>query len=212
MKTSTATRCGTVLAVLLLTGTAARADLVHWSYSWSRSPNDVLSDNGASKIALTDEGVQHVIGNSDIVATNLHTYSTTSDSTPDKFTNKAFTLTLHLTDQASSTSGSVDLTGVFNGTLSAHGANITMKSTGVTTQSLILGNYKYTVSLNSFTPPGPPSASNAGSIGAHVSVTIELLGQGLPEPSSLILAGLGVALLGLARNRRRWQRFPLQPA
>jgi len=211
MKTSIATRYGPVLAVLL-TAAPARADLVHWSYNWSRSPSEVLSDTGESKITLTDETTQQVIGDSDIVATNLRTFSTAPDGSPDHFTNRPFVLTLTLLDQASSTSGAVTLTGAFNGTLSQHSANITMTPTGVTTQSIVLGDVKYTAKLNYFSPPGPPDATNRGSIGAHVSVTAQLLTQGLPEPNSLILAGLGAVLLGLARHRRRWQRFPLKPA
>jgi hypothetical protein len=212
MKTSIATRYGPVLAVLLTAAPAARADLVHWSYNWSRSPSEVLSDSGESKITLTDETTQQVIGDSDIVATNLRTFSTAPDGSPDHFTNKSFVLKLTLIDHASSISGALTLTGVFNGTLSEHNANITMTPTGMTTQSIILGNAKYTAKFDYFSPPGPPDATNSGSIGAHVSVTVQLLTGGLPEPNSLILASLGALLLGLARHRRRWQRFPLKPA
>jgi hypothetical protein len=212
MTNSTNRLRGVVLAVLLTTGTAARADLVHWSYSWSRSPSQVQADApGTSYISLSDEAVRQVVGDSDIVSTNLRTVSSAPDGTPDHFTNKPYVLTLTLTDQASNVSGNISFSGVFNGTVAAHSANISSTFTGPTSQTIVLGNYKYTVTLPYYTPPGPPDATNAGSISAHVTVTMELV-KNLPEPSSLLLAGLGVLLVSLVHTRGNWRRFPLLPA
>ncbi len=203
---------GAVFAVFLTTGSVAQADLVHWSYSWSRSPSEVLANApGTSYVSLTSEPVQNVVGDSDIVSTNLRTVSNAPDGTPDHFTNKAYVLTLTLTDQASGQTGNISFSGVLNGTVSAHSANIANTFNNPTMQSIVLGNYKYTVTLPYYTPPGPPSSTNAGSISAHVMVTGELINS-LPEPSSLLLAGLGVILVGLASWRDRGQRFPLLPA
>src|SRR5258708_5736297 len=52
---------GAVALVTLLTTTAgARADLIHWSYNWSRFPGEILPDvpNSGGKITLTDESLK----------------------------------------------------------------------------------------------------------------------------------------------------------
>ena len=60
----------------------------------------------------------------------------------------------------------------------------------------------FTVSLIAYTPPGPPDQSNAGSISAHVSVTTTQTAD-LPEPSTMLLSGLGLTFLGGAAWRKR---------
>jgi hypothetical protein len=73
------------------------------------------------------------------------------------------------------------------------------------------------VSIVSYSPPGPPTASNAGSIGAHVDVTAGTSGGGggdngggsgggiseTPEPTSLVLSCFGLSALGAASWRKR---------
>ena len=62
------------------------------------------------------------------------------------------------------------------------------------------------VTLTNYTPPGPPNASNAGSISAHVTVTPgngHTSGGGTPEPSTLVLSCLGLGFAGLASWRKR---------
>ena len=54
------------------------------------------------------------------------------------------------------------------------------------------------VSGGSFTPP---NSTNVGSIAAHAQVRVEKLIQDVPEPSSLVLASLSIAVIGSAR---RW--------
>jgi hypothetical protein len=99
-------------------------------------------------------------------------------------------------------------TGKLGGTFSASNSNITNTFTGTTTQTVTLGNFDYTISFpaNYYSPPGPPLASNAGSISAHVAITPATIVVGsLPEPSTMVLSGLGLALMGAARLRKRRQ-------
>lgn len=197
--------CRAVVAAFLLLGAAstARADWIAWTYNWSASPADVLADNasGGGRISLSDEPTRNVVGDSDIVATNLRTYSNAPASNPDTFTNKPYKLTLSLTDGDSSKSGTAIFSGVFNGTLASDSSNITNAFTSATTVVLDLGAHRFTVTLNSYTPPGPQGSVNAGGIGAHATVTVATILQ-TPEPASLTLAGLAVPLLWLWSRRR----------
>jgi hypothetical protein len=212
MKATSATFAAIALAALLTSSNCARADLIHWSYNWSRFPGNILPDNPASggKITLTDESLKTAIGDSDIVATNIRTFSTSPDDKPDTYTNKSYTLSLFLLDQASNIGGTVNFNGIINGTVSANSSNLTNVFTSSTTQTIILGGDKYIATLGQFTPPGPPSASNSGSVSAHVAVTVEILSR-VPEPATVTLASVGMALLLLARYRNQ-RPFPLKPA
>jgi hypothetical protein len=193
---------GFVVAWALLAPYSARADLIHWSYNWSASPADIHADApGTGYITLTNESNQKVAGDSDIVATNLQVHSTATIDHPDFFTAKPYTLTLALTDQASNQSGTLTFTGQLTGTATAGNSLIGNAFTGMTTQQLVLGNDRYTVTISSYTPPGPPGTVNSGSIGAHANVTVEQIIHTLPEPSSLVSCAFGSLLL-LLRCRR----------
>jgi hypothetical protein len=60
--------------------------------------------------------------------------------------------------------------------------------------------------MNAYTPPGPPSQEQTGSISARVEVTLR---DGppditdVPEPGSLVLGGLALSVLGGAAWRKR---------
>jgi hypothetical protein len=193
--------------VWLFFGTAgARAELIQWSYSWSSSPTQVYANgSGSGYISLTnDTGLKSASGSSYLVATNLQAHSGASVADPDVFSNKTYSLNLSLTDQSSGQSGTLSFTGEFNGTLTADSSNISNTFVGATTQSLVLGNHLYTVTIGPYDPPGPTGAVNSGSISARAEVTVSIFH--LPEPSSGVLAFLGVSC-GLAFIRRR-RRVP----
>jgi hypothetical protein len=206
MSSAPVSRLAAALALFFGIAPSARADWIPWTYSWSNSPNNILADNaaGGGRISLTNEATRSAVGDSDIVATNLRTYSTASPSAPDTVTNKPYTLTLNLTDTTSGQSGTAVFTGVFNGTLTATSANITNTFTGLTTAVLDLGDNRYTVTLNAYTPPGQDGSLNAGGIGARATVTVETVHiASTPEPGSLVLAACGLPLLALCLRRRR---------
>jgi hypothetical protein len=58
------------------------------------------------------------------------------------------------------------------------------------------------VTANSYVPPSIPNAFNTGALGAHVDVR----GGNVPEPSSLLLCGLGAAGCAAAGWRKRSRR------
>jgi hypothetical protein len=189
--------------ILLLFSTAdARAEQIQWSYSWSRSPIQVYADSpGTGYISLTDEGMKSAAGNSYLVATNLQAHSTASAQHPDVFINRTYTLTLFLEDKDSGQSGTLSFTGEFNGTLMADSSHISNTFIGPTTQSLVLGDHLYTVTIGPYAAPGPTGAVNSGSVAARAEVKVSTIFH-LPEPSSCVLALLGAGC-GLALVRRR---------
>lgn len=197
---------GAVWILLCLGVSDAHAELIQWTYSWSRSPAQVSADSpGTGYISLTDAGRQSAAGNSYLVAANLQAHSAATDSNPDVFTNKTYSLSLSLGDQASGASGTLTFTGEFNGTLTASSSNITNTFLGATTQTLALGENLYTVTMGSFTGPGPTGADNSGSISARAEVNVVTIAS-LPEPSSIVLAlvgaGGGLGLTGIRRRTR----------
>jgi hypothetical protein len=196
------------LALVLLGASNAHASLISWGYDWSATPSFVTA--GAGKITLSNELFHLAVGNSDVVATNLQAFSTAAPTAPDTFTvlDGNYSLKLTIFDAASNTSGFLTFTGQLQGKFSEFNANVTNTWFAPTTKSLFLGTNVYTVTMNAYTPPGPPSQGNFGSIGAYVQVQ-----ENIPEPSTLILASLGLTGGALiAWRRRRSNSSPLRPA
>ena len=98
--------------------------------------------------------------------------------------------------------GSLTFHGKLDGTLSAESTNLFNTFGPDKKQSVRLGAYNFEVELIAYTPPGPPDQSNAGSIAAHVTVTTITPAQ-VPEPSTMLLSGLGLTFLGGAAWRKR---------
>lgn len=204
------------LAVSLFAQSKAHASFVPWTYNWGRNPIAVQADvPGTGGLSLTDEGTLHAVGSSDIVATNIRSFSSAPRTAPDHFTAKPYTLSLFLKDDASGQSTTLTFGGTFSGALSAASANITNAFTGQISQTVKLGAHTYTVNMGNFAPPGPPTASNAGSISAHVLVDQDpdggntggnsggTGGQHAPEPCTLILGGVGLSLACLGGLRKK---------
>ena len=197
------------VALLISMGGSLRADFISWTYSWQRDPISVAADSpGTGGVSLTSEALpKNAVGSSDIVATNLRIFSSASADAPDQLvTGGAYTLSLTLTDDASGTAGTLTFTGKLSGTFSSNNSLITNVFNSPTVQSLTLGGNTYTVTIGPYSPPGPPTASNAGSIAAHVDVVAgDTIGvQDVPEPSTMLLAGLGgLSFLGAAWRKRR---------
>jgi hypothetical protein len=185
-----------------------RADFVRYSYSSIPAAPSVTS-NSSSSSAVNFNGENNVLafGNSDIVLAGLTTTSTASPTNPATFTNRFWAVDLEITDYTSGDSYNFLFGGQLNGQLSNASSTFTNTFIGLTSESATIGNNVFTVTLTTFSPPGPPTASNTGSIGAYVSVVQKaggtIQGDTAPEPSTLVLAGLGLAGFAVARWRRR---------
>lgn len=201
------------LAMMLSFGAGARAtsippDDVAWTYNFSPGAPAVLADgNPGAGVTFTNEPTKNAIGSSDIVATNLRVFSTALANSPDKISgaNGNYSLALVLSTAAGGPVATTTLT--FNGTLSgkfsADSSNVANVFGPNSSQTVQLGGYNFTVELIAYTPPGPPAQANAGSIAAHVTISAITPTQTTPEPSTMLLSGLGLSLLGGAAWRKR---------
>jgi hypothetical protein len=202
------------LAAALLTQTAARASFVPWTYNWSRSPVAVSANGGGTGgLTLTDEPLNHADGTSDVVATNIRSFSSAARPHPDSFNHATYALSMQLTDVTSGKSATLNFGGFFSGTLSATSANVVNTFTGLTQQQVVLGSHTYTVVIGPYAPPGPPTATNAGTISAHVFVDQDPDNGGgggghpsdAPEPSTLLLSCFGLSCLGAGAWRKKFR-------
>jgi hypothetical protein len=206
------------LALALCVGGAARADVlppsqVSWTYNFAPAAPAVFADgNPGSSVAFTNESQKAATGPSDVVATNLRTSSASSAASPDTLsTNGAYALNLTLTETEGGVTNTATLTfhGKLSGSFSKESALVTNAFGPDATQSVTLGSYTFSVSMIAYTPPGPPDQTNAGSISAHVSIAANggtgggAGGGDAPEPSTMVLAGLGLSFLGFAGWRKR---------
>jgi len=196
---------------LLVGGAQARADIT-WGYNWTPGTLAINADGSTGGyVSFTNEPPNSASDSSDIVTTNLRTVSSAKPSSPDKLVaNGAYTLTLVVTDTLSGQSANKVFSGKLGGTFSNSNANVSNSFTGLTTQVAILGNLAtgfrtYTITIGPYTPPGPPGASNAGSISAHIAVVDDGGGtiNKVPEPSTLALSFLGLSFAGGAAWRKR---------
>jgi hypothetical protein len=132
---------------------------------------------------------------SDIAAANVRAFSAAALDHSDRFSNKAFTLSLTLTDGESKQAQTLTFHGLVSGTMTPLNPNLQITLPDAH-QSAHLGHHIYDVTLRSFRTYG----TSWGAIYAHVDVHHN------PEPGSLVLAGLGGSFAWLAYRRKGARR------
>jgi hypothetical protein len=218
------------LVSLALAPGAARAEMIGFSYSWSMGPTSVYTgtnpdtadgtSTGSVTFALQGDGIGgHSIGSP--AAKVAGATITTSSSGGGQFAADSyatsFSLTLHLTDQASGQSGDATFTASLSGTLTATSSELSAAFDSPVTRQLILGGHVYSVTIDpSLVHVPAPGSSDPGNIDALIRVVGATNSneppqvQDAPEPASLLTGAVGSALGLLAWMRRR--RMAAQPA
>ena len=112
----------------------------------------------------------------------------------------SYTLGMAISDNADGSFGGwLGFTGYFSGSLTSTQGSLTNTFTSPTTQSARIDGRVYTVRVSyddgGVTNGGPIGPTYGGAIVADVTVS--------PEPTGLVLAGVGVMSLGLAAWRKR---------
>jgi hypothetical protein len=198
-------RCTSFWCVALVWLTApapAAASFIPWKYSWDNQPSVIYTESpGKGTVTLTNESLTNGADTSNIVATNLTVLSGASPDHPERVKNQSYSLTLFLLDEQSGKSTSLTFTGILDGTISSRTANLSNTFTGLIEQQVVLGQNVYTVRLTTYVAPPPPKAVNQGAIGVQVEAI-----RKVPEPSSLVLVGVGATLSFGAWWRRRLLR------
>jgi len=201
------------LAVVLFAGVSAQAtpidpNTVTWMYNFSPGSPSVSSDGGRTGVTFTNEPTKSATGSSDVVATNLRVFSADPAAVPppDSLTGNSghytLALTLSTTINGKTETAVLNFSGLLTGTFSKDNANIGNAFGPNSTQTVTLDSVTFKVQLIAYTPPGPPSQANAGSISAHVTLSGGHVTT-VPEPSTILLSSLGLTFLGGARWRKR---------
>src|SRR5262249_16286344 len=143
-----------VLASVAFAVGPAKADFVPWTYNFTPSQTSFAADvPGTGGLTLTNEPLNHAEGTSDVVITNIPTFSSAPRTNPDKFTHAEYTFTLVLKDDGSGQTATLKFGGFFTGSVSINSANILTTFTGLALQTVKLGGHTYSVSLGSYAPP-----------------------------------------------------------
>jgi hypothetical protein len=191
-----------LLALLCLAGTTRADFLPSWTISATPNTPVLHSSKGGAGMVFLAPTITLGEGDSNIILATLTTASSAGRSTPDVFTSVPWSVTLHILDEATGKTGSMTITGLLSGTLSGRSGSFTTTYTSPLTQGVQLGETLYTVTvgppLAGFTSPGGPLSSAPGAIGAYVDPP-----KSLPEPSSLVLTGLGAVGCWVVARRRR---------
>jgi len=210
---------GTAAIVLpWLTTARVHAEMIQWTasgtpigpnFNSSNGTASIYSNFGDGAIGLLPGTTQNGTNSGSVIALDV-IYAVNPDSSePAKFGGSSanYSLSLTLTDAASGASGSLTFSGNLSGEIGEGPSDLWNTYLGPTTQSLKLGQNLYTVTMGSYVngsmlDPVAPTGTD-GTISANISVQPIGPVSPTPEPSTLLLACLGLPPLGLARWLRR---------
>jgi hypothetical protein len=192
------------LTLVLSAGSDARAEIITWQYSWTANPTSLSATTGSGQVTfLAQSGSMSSTAGTPvgILGAAVQFTSSASPGNPDTFTNVPAAFTANLTDGSSGLSDAVVFSGVLNGNLWSNGNSLSL-SFPSPTQGLTLGGHQYSASI---VPVLTEFLAGNGAIFGLVTASDV---QKTPEPSTLLLAVLGLPLAGATAWKRRRRIAP----
>lgn len=175
---------------------------ISWGYKFESSGhrlNFITTGNAFGIIGLPGNGGNngmHTAATETVdISTKIWSFSTATAAHPQSVSDLPFAINLKLTDKSSGLSEYVSFGGALNGNLWNNGSTLSPTFFGPLSKSVDINHHLFTVTFESFTPPA--GLGHPGQFVFDVNV------QHNPEPSTLVLAGIGAPLFGLYLRRRR---------
>ncbi len=196
-------------ACFLWAGSPAHAGLItsgesttptFWSYKFSLNPQAtwIGNENHGGAIFMPSGYEQAKItapGISSDISSKILSWTNATASDPLVVSNKPFTIDLKIRDESGATHDFI-FKGTLNGDLWKGGSTLTPTFSTPLTESYLVGDFTYQVSFKSFKSDWSNGEFRVSSFNFSVD-------HHNPEPSSLVLAGIGAPLFGMVLRRRR---------
>lgn len=204
---------GTIFGVATLLGMAAPAHAgVLWSADWTAPKPNVISDTGNNQLLLAAGPHFDGNGNASNFLAGQFTVQTPFKGATDGWTSQNYSLQMLLTDKASHATKTLLFAGGLSGTATGSSSAITNEFVAnKTSYDFTLGGHHYKVTLGPYVANG--TGTNVGLVDAQVSVdgSTSPPPNETPEPSTLVLMGLGCCSAAAAAWRKRTSRTVTAP-
>jgi hypothetical protein len=189
-----------MVCLALATAPSARADVINWNFATTAGTPTVVGGNGS--IGFSNEALlppaQAPQGSTQIVLSAVSNNSMAPLGSPDSFglNEGHWSINLTLVDTATGAAAVIPISGQVQGTYSSVKSLLTSSFDNPGPIMMTVGSTMFTLQDFTFTTPGPANDPlPTGAVGVYVQV------DSVPEPSTFLLLGIGMGVVGLTRRR-----------